>query len=69
MTEELKLLSSSNSNSNDIKNKRSDYASIAYSAKSITSSNIDHGQERLNQLGYKQVMKQNEKVFFTAIRN
>ncbi len=54
MTDELKLIPS-----NNYDNKRSDYGSVVtgFNSKRIsTSTTVDHGQERLNQLGYKQVI-------------
>jgi hypothetical protein len=49
MTDEPKLF-----NSNNVNDKVSDYGAVIFNRK-ILASTIDPGQDRLNQLGYKQV--------------
>lgn len=46
-----------NNNNNDTHyDKRFDYGAVTFGSKTLsTSVAVDHGQERLNQLGYKQV--------------
>lgn len=57
MSDEQKNILGNNNNNNDTLNdKRFDYGAVTFTSKTLsTSSAVDHGQERLNQLGYKQV--------------
>lgn len=57
MIDEQKNILVTNNYNNDAQyDKRFDYGAVTFGSKTLsTSVAVDHGQERLNQLGYKQV--------------